>query len=135
MSINNFDEVVGLADSGTHYGVSNVHAVLWRERGEDKRDLGTLPGGNQSLALGINDLGKVVGQANVTNGGSTFHAFVWTEGEGMQDLNSLIPANSGWVLNVASFINIRGQIVGWGTTKGQADDCVYSTAVSQCSVR
>jgi probable HAF family extracellular repeat protein len=119
LSINNFDDVVGLADSDKHHGVSNVHAILWQERGEDKRDLGTLPGGNQSLALGINDLGKVVGQANVTHDGYTTHAFVWSERNGMQDLNSLIAANSGWVLNVASFISVRGQIVGWGTINGQ----------------
>ena len=119
LSINNFDEVVGLADSDKHHGVNNLHAVLWQERGEDKRDLGTLPGGNQSLALGINDVGKVVGQANVTHDGYTTHAFVWSERNGMQDLNSLIAGNSGWVLNVASFISVRGQIVGWGTINGQ----------------
>jgi probable HAF family extracellular repeat protein len=120
LSINDFDEVVGLADSGEHHGVMNVHAILWRERGEDKRDLGTLRGGNQSLALGVNDFSEVVGQANVAHRGYTTHAFIWTERHGMQDLNSLIAANSGWVLNVASFISVRGQIVGWGTINGQS---------------
>jgi probable HAF family extracellular repeat protein len=38
----------------------------------------------------------------------------------MQDLNSLIPAGSGWVLNDAYGINERGQIVGDGTINGQS---------------
>ncbi|HEY3701676.1 MAG TPA: hypothetical protein VGL32_05420, partial [Acidimicrobiales bacterium] len=36
----------------------------------------------------------------------------------MTDLNSLIPAGSGWVLDQARAINDAGQIVGWGTING-----------------
>ena len=36
----------------------------------------------------------------------------------MQDLNTLIPRNSGWILNSVSDINVWGQIVGTGTFKG-----------------
>jgi hypothetical protein len=39
----------------------------------------------------------------------------------MLDLNSLIPANSGWVLQFANGINDQGQIVGEGTLNGQAE--------------
>jgi probable HAF family extracellular repeat protein len=35
------------------------------------------------------------------------------------DLNALIPAGSGWVLQRAYDISDRGQIVGWGTVGGQ----------------
>jgi probable HAF family extracellular repeat protein len=36
----------------------------------------------------------------------------------MTDLNSLIPAGSGWVLTSARGINDAGQIVGTGTISG-----------------
>jgi len=36
----------------------------------------------------------------------------------MYDLNTLIPANSGWVLIAASHINDAGQIVGVGLLNG-----------------
>jgi uncharacterized membrane protein len=45
-------------------------------------------------------------------------AFVWDKAHGLQDLNTLIPANSGWTLEVASSINDRGEIVGWGDHDG-----------------
>jgi hypothetical protein len=38
----------------------------------------------------------------------------------MQDLNNLIPANSGWVLTGAADINDAGQIVGIGFKDGQS---------------
>jgi probable HAF family extracellular repeat protein len=37
----------------------------------------------------------------------------------MRDLNSLLPANSGWELTAAYGINDRGQIVGKGKKDGQ----------------
>jgi probable HAF family extracellular repeat protein len=37
----------------------------------------------------------------------------------MQDLNKLIPAHSGWVLETAYSINDAGQIVGYGTLNKQ----------------
>jgi uncharacterized membrane protein len=46
-------------------------------------------------------------------------AFVWDRAHGMQDLNALIPANSGCTLEVASSINDRGEIVGWGDHGGE----------------
>src|SRR3954471_13128281 len=38
----------------------------------------------------------------------------------MTDLNTLLPANSGWVLTATSGINDSQQIVGWGTHNGQS---------------
>lgn len=46
------------------------------------------------------------------------HAFVWTNGQ-MSDLNNLVPANSGWVLNVATGINDAGAVVGYGSLNGR----------------
>lgn len=46
-------------------------------------------------------------------------AFVWDKTHGLQDLNTLISPNSGWELEVASSINDRGEIVGWGDHAGK----------------
>lgn len=45
-------------------------------------------------------------------------AFVFTNGV-MRELNNLVPANTGWVLNGATDINDAGQIVGNGKHNGQ----------------
>jgi hypothetical protein len=45
--------------------------------------------------------------------------FIWTQRNGMKDLNTLISAKSGWVLNSATGINFWGQIVGSGTLNGK----------------
>jgi probable HAF family extracellular repeat protein len=45
-------------------------------------------------------------------------AVMWREGRAI-DLNTLLPPNSGWVLEEARGINDKGQIVGSGTINGQ----------------
>jgi probable HAF family extracellular repeat protein len=92
----------------------NGVAVYW-DTSEKIHSLGTLPGGTESYAGGINDLGQIVGESTVPGG--PLHACIWQKG-GLQDLNNLIPANSGWVLNHASSINKAGQITGFGTING-----------------
>jgi probable HAF family extracellular repeat protein len=63
------------------------------------------------VATAINDKGAVVGAATTTTG--AVHGFIDQHGR-MVDLNSLIPANSGFVITVAAGINDRGQIVAQG---------------------
>jgi len=110
--INNKGQVVGL--SLTVGGES--HAFLWENN--NMIDLGTL-GRYESEAFGINDLGQVVGSSTiVANGSDRSHAFIWQDGQGMQDLNQFIPAGSGWELVEARGINNQGQIVGWGYING-----------------
>jgi probable HAF family extracellular repeat protein len=75
------------------------------------QDLGTLVGGSFSEAVGINATDKVVGGSSTSDG--NFHAFLYSDGV-MRDLNSLIPANSGWTLTSAEAINGNGDIVGYG---------------------
>ncbi|HVO81644.1 MAG TPA: hypothetical protein VMT28_12995 [Terriglobales bacterium] len=48
-------------------------------------------------------------------------AFVWEKSSGLHDLNDRIPPGSGWKLEVATGINNRGEIVGWGDHKGMED--------------
>src|SRR5262249_41943068 len=74
------------------------------------------------------DTGRVVGSAVV---GGVAHAFLWLDGTSY-DLNDLIPAGSGWVLNNATRASGRS-IVGNGTLGGQPhafliQEPVYATA-------
>ncbi len=43
-----------------------------------------------------------------------YRAFIWSAAAGFRDLDTLIPAGSGWSLNSAAAINDRGEIVGSG---------------------
>jgi probable HAF family extracellular repeat protein len=91
---------------------ATTHAFLYPDENNKMQDLGTL-GGQDSYASGINDSGQVVGAASTTND-ADFHAFLKESGQPMIDLNTLIPADSGWNLNDAGAINTAGQIVGAG---------------------
>jgi probable HAF family extracellular repeat protein len=90
-------------------------------------DIGTLPGGFNSIGYDINDGSVVVGGSDYSpeagEGLTGPHAIVWTFEDGLRDLNRLIPANSGWILSNATGINNKGQIVGYGIVNDQA--CVY----------
>ena len=47
-----------------------------------------------------------------------YHAFVWSQAQGFRDLDSFLPADSGWKLRSATAINDRGEIVGSGKWHG-----------------
>lgn len=106
-AINESGQVVGVARLAN----STPHAFLWDG---GMQDLGAL-GWSQSIAYDIDDKGQVVGALQT---GQSSHAFIWANGQ-MKDLNSEIPANSGWVLSEARAINNKGQITGFGTANGQ----------------
>jgi probable HAF family extracellular repeat protein len=108
--INDSSQVVGYAQvrSGEN------HAFLYRAG--RLTDLGTLPGGTQSYAYAINNLGQAVGASDSSASGQL--AVVFDHGE-VRDLNRLIPAGAGWLLTEARDINDSGQIVGTGVVDGQ----------------
>jgi probable HAF family extracellular repeat protein len=112
--INNHGAVVGTLngnDDGSGRGYLFSGGV--------EHDLGTLNGGSYASPSAINDLGQVVGRS----GASFFlptslKAFIYSGGT-MQDLNTLIAVNSGWVLGAAVDINDAGQIVANGRINGE----------------
>ena len=91
------------------------------------QDLGAL-GSGSSYAEGINSTGMVVGQS-VTASGAT-RAFLYA-GNGMVDLNSFVPDNSGWVLTDARQINDLGQVVGTGYYNGYRHGYILDTATPE----
>ena len=67
-----------------------------------------VPPANQMVARAINNRNVVVGEFNV-------NAFIYRASTLItEDLNTLIPADSGWQLNNAKGISDRGEIVGTG---------------------
>ena len=92
--------------------------------------LANLPGGANFSGVAINNSGQVVGSQLALNaliGGPTADAsgnydfqkaMLYSNGK-ITDLNSLLPANSGWDLTRATGINDLGQIIGQGTFDGQ----------------
>ncbi len=119
--INVSDQVVGSAELSTKY----THAFRTAAGGypmDATSDLGVFTGkgysGKNSYAYGINAAGLTVGAAEVTSSPVLLHAFLYDDINGMQDLNSLIPTGSGWVLTSAQAINDSGEIVGVGTIGG-----------------
>jgi probable HAF family extracellular repeat protein len=115
LGINVFGQVVG---ESVLTGANNDHAVLWT--GKEVQDLGVLPGGTFSVATAVNDSSVVVGYADDGTGSGSTHAFVWSYLRGMQDLNNLIDADSGWTLLQANALNFYGEIVGIGVVNNQA---------------
>jgi uncharacterized membrane protein len=70
-------------------------------------------------ARGLNRADTVVGTFSLH--ADTDHAFIWNQHNGFHDLNEFIPANAGWNLEVASGINDRGEIIGWGDHGDEED--------------
>jgi probable HAF family extracellular repeat protein len=118
-SVNNRGDIVGAADLA---GDQTGHAFMLRHG--SLIDLGTVPGDTNSAALAVNNRGQVVGLSALAFGDPSFgppvnnfqcpcHAAIWEDGKAF-DLNTLIPAGSGWQLGNALGINDHGQIVGSG---------------------
>jgi probable HAF family extracellular repeat protein len=78
-------------------------------------EIGVLPGGNGSIAFGVNNGGQVVGHSV---SGNDVTAFLYSGGV-MTDLNDVIAPGSGWVLRSAGDINDDGVIVGEGKLNGE----------------
>jgi len=115
-----FAQANGINCPGVIVGFSTLLGDLqsdaFIDQGGTMKDIGNL-GGSASHANAINDSGLVVGFSNTT-GDADVHAFRWSSSKGMEDLNGLIPATSGWDLNSANSVSKRGESVGNGTHNG-----------------
>ena len=110
-SINDGGQIAGVAINL----VNQARAVVW-EAGV-MRELGVLPGGSYSVALGNNNSGYVVGYSRTTPTG-TPHAVLYAPSGGMQDLGTL-----GGSESMAEAINDLGQVVG---TAGMPNGVSYA---------
>jgi probable HAF family extracellular repeat protein len=110
-AINDKNQVTGQA-----YTPQNLEADAFLFSNGKMTDLGTLGGGSGSYGSGINNAGTVVGRATIKGG--SYRAFFSVNGAQMQDLNTMIPTGTGWVLQEATAINDAGQITGYGTLHG-----------------
>jgi probable HAF family extracellular repeat protein len=120
----------GINDSGQVAGSSLIdgdddyHAFLWTPTtpggtSGTMLDLESL-GGPNSYGYAVGNAGQVVGATEVDVEVSyNTHAFLYTSGSGMVDLNTLIDPLSGWELLDASEINEAGQITGQGLINGE----------------
>ena len=109
--------ISGLSENGeidpTVPGFPELHAVLWKHH--KITDLGTLEGGYESIAAGVNSRGQVTGFAingvpddfSIVGFPTETRAFLWQKGT-MQDLGTLPGGHDA----IGLFVNERGQIVG-----------------------
>src|SRR5262245_35359031 len=111
-----------VAGDGQLPGLSAEHALTYDVAAAAFTSLGVeTTGAFSSQGNDINARGDVVG-AMLLNVGS--HAFLASGGR-VYDLNDLIPAGTGWVLQDAVSINDRGQIVGRGVLTSSPDVVRY----------
>jgi probable HAF family extracellular repeat protein len=118
-TLGDFSIAIAANDHGHAVGYSPLqnggptHAFFYN--GTSLQDLGSLQAGDNMVATSLNDSDLVVGQSNA-NGNAL--AWVWSATTGIEDLNSLIPTDSGWVLTGASGITSDGSIAGAGVIGG-----------------
>jgi probable HAF family extracellular repeat protein len=109
LDLNSAGQVVGWSDTAA----GPLHACLFEvDAGGQvtgRIDLGALSG-SSSVAMGINEVGVVVGA-------SDYRGFVWDSGV-MTDLNDLIPPGEGWKITRAVAINESGVIAADGDLLG-----------------
>ena len=106
-AINNAGQIVGSAYTNGSVSL----ATLWTSASSPAINLGTLPGGNNSSAFGINDSNQIIGDSTASAG---THAATWTNGASPAvDLGTL-----GGTFSVGSAINAAGQMVGLAYTAG-----------------
>ena len=98
-------------------------AALWSISTNEISDLGTLTNpttgasGPSSTAYGIDNLGRVVGYADIPNDSGSFtpfHAFLYDPTTGMQDLGTLTTASPEYAngYSIAYTVNTQGEVVG-----------------------
>jgi probable HAF family extracellular repeat protein len=115
MWLNNYGQVVGssgtCASGGLTPDFTGTHAVLWQNG--VPTNLGNLGGAMVAEGQSINDLGEVVGCADLAGELPgfpfvQFHGFLWTPAAGMQDLGTVGTDFTSFAIGM----NNNGQVVG-----------------------
>jgi len=83
-----------------YLSISQVFALTY-----NITDLGTL-GGTYSYAWDLNNSGQVVGVSTTVNG--DWHAFLWTQGEGMCDIGTLANGDYSYAQHISNISQIAG---------------------------
>lgn len=142
-SLNDNLQIVGASSTGQTVGdligttstTSLTRAFLWQEGTMTELPPFNLytPENNgattnyHSEAKDINEAGSVVGNSSRISG-SPAVATLWEKRVPI-DLNTFLPAGSGWVLLSAEGINENGDIVGYGTYNGNSRAYLLENAV------
>lgn len=111
--INERGDIVGSAGLPGAATPSDGKAFLYSN--VQTTDLGTL-GGPYAFAVAINNLGQIVGGANIR--WLDTRAFLYERGR-LSNLNDRLLPGSGWQLEAGVDINDRGQILAWGFRDNQ----------------
>jgi len=119
--MNNGGQIVGFAFNADG---SETRAAFWASSSSPAIILIATEEFSNGTTESINENGQIVGTAY--NGDfSDNHAFVWPNSNSAGiDLNTVIPPNSGWILNVARSINNRGEISAAGELNGTQHACL-----------
>jgi|GEM_PF-2003658 len=113
----------GLVSGYAYTSEGNQHAVLWISSENSIMDIGTLTNtttgssGPTSTAYDLNDLGQLAGNADIPNDAGTFtpfHAFLYDQTSGIQDLGTFTTSSPEWQngYSIAYSINNNGEAVG-----------------------
>lgn len=108
-AVNESGQVTGYSSSAS----GNAAKIFRYTDGVGMEDLGGL--GEDNAGWGINSRGDVVGRGNPGAGFEV--AVIYTDEDGLRNLNDLIDSSSGWFLSWAFDINDAGQIVGVGSNR------------------
>jgi probable HAF family extracellular repeat protein len=121
-AINDEGMVVGYVLSG--HSESSSRAFLWTNQ-QGIRLLRMVKDGIGHRAHAINNQGQIVGEGASLEDANQYRALYWFHGQ-LLDLNTLLPADSGWILRSATGINDLGQIVGTGAYQDQTRAFILS---------
>jgi probable HAF family extracellular repeat protein len=114
--VNDLGQIVGFNGGGFFLGATGSATSIPSLGGSGATDL-----------TAINNLGQAVGYSSFAD---TYHAVLWTESNGLLDLNTAIVDLSGWSHVFAAYgINEKGQIVGMGETTGNRTHAFLLTPV------
>lgn len=104
-ALNDVGQIAGFATTAS----GNAQHILRYSDGIGFEDLGG--GGETNQGWGINNLGDVVGLGDL--GAGIVRGFIYTDDDGLQDLNALLAPGLHWFVLGASDINDEREISAW----------------------